>query len=364
MKINGRMKFHTLIMREMQEYRGSLILTPIILGGALILFMLIAVLFAGRLALIGQGALGVLGGEDGRSINFEVTIDDDSSGGQELYIDRVSPEQSGLPGQELIVSEAPVAVPEEDWNFSQEWRFSAPTPERRADGDDVEGDSLNPVLGGFHALFCLIMFLVTINYLLGCLYTDRKDRSILFWKSMPVAERDEVLAKLMVACLVVPIIYLGASLITQILETFIAMLLVWRMDGSATELVLSKVQFVPLVIDQLGGMAVWVLWTLPVYAWCMLSSAASKRSPFLLAVGIPLGLILAEQLLLGSQRIAFAISNHLPHKVDGSDVDSLGLYDFGPVWSQLDYLGMAFGFVFAAVFLAGAVWLRKHRFET
>ncbi len=364
MEINKRMKFHTLIMRELQEYRGSLVMTPIYFGGALILVMLIAVLFAGRLAVIGQGALGVLVGEDARSINFEITIDEDSSGGQELYIDRIDPDESGLPAQELTIIESPAEVPEEAWNFNQEWSFSAPSPESRGDADDVEGDSLNPVLGGFHNVFCLIMFLVTINYLLGCLYTDRKDRSILFWKSMPVSETEEVLAKLAVASLVVPTIYLGVSLITQILETYIAMVLVWRMDGSATELVLSRVQFVPLIIDQLSGMVVWVLFTVPAYAWFMLSSAAAKRSPFLLAVAIPIGLVLAERLLFGSTYVLSTIGNHLPHKIDGDDASSLGLYDFGPVWSRLDYLGMVLGFAVAAMFLAGAVWLRRHRFET
>ncbi|MDJ0877732.1 MAG: hypothetical protein QNI86_03920 [Halieaceae bacterium] len=364
MEINNRIKFHTMIMRELQEYRGSLLITPVAFGGALIVIMLVAVIFAGRLAVIGEGALGILMGDEGRSINFEVTIDEDSSGGQELYIDRVKPDTSTLPSQELTVVVTPLEVPEDTWNFSQEWSFSAPSPEPRGEGDDIEGDSLNPVLGGFHNVFCLIMFLVTINYLLGCLYTDRKDRSILFWKSMPVSEWQEVLAKLAVASVVVPIIYLGVSLITQILETYIAMVLVWRMDGSGTELVLSRVQFIPLIIDQMGGMVVWVLFTLPAYAWFMLASATAKRSPFLLAIAIPIGLVLGERLLFGTQYVLASIANHLPHKIDGDDVNSLGLYDFGPVWSQLDYLGMVFGFVFAGAFLAGAVWLRKHRFET
>ncbi len=363
MELSNGMKFHTLIMREMQEYRGSLVLTPIVFGGAVIVVMLLAVLFAGRLAVIGEGAFDMLSGGEGRSINLELTIDEDSSGSQELYVDRVKPDESTLPPQDLTVAPAGEVLPEDAWNFSKEWSFSAPTPEPRAE-DDLEGESLNPVLGGFHTVFCLIMLVVTVNYLLGCLYTDRKDRSILFWKSMPVSEWQEVAAKLVVASLVVPAIYLAISLLTQILETYIAMLLVWRMDGSPTQLVLSRVQFVPLIIDQLGGMIVWILWTLPAYAWFMLASAAAKRSPFLLAIAIPIGLVIAERLLLGSEYVLMAIGNHVPHKIDGDDANSLGLYDFGPVWSQLDYLSMVLGFAAAGLFLAGAVWLRRYRFET
>ncbi len=135
------------------------------------------------------------------------------------------------------------------------------------------------------------------------------------------------------------------------------------MDGSATELVFARVEFVPLIINQVGGMLVWVLWSLPVYAWFMLVSAAAKRSPFLLGIGIPIGIVIAEQLLFGTEYFLFAASNHLPHMVDSDDAASMGIYRVGPVWSELDYIGMVLGAAVAAVFLSGAVWLRKHRFE-
>ena len=82
------------------------------------------------------------------------------------------------------------------------------------------------------------------------------------------------------------------------------------------------------------------------------------------AIAIPIGLVLAEEILIGTHFVLSAIGSHLPHMVDGDDSQSMGIYVYGPVWSQLDYLGMVMGVVFAALALSGAVWLRRYRFET
>lgn len=364
MEVTQRMKIQTLITRELQEYRNSLMVTPAVIGAGLLLLMLLGVLFAGRLAMLGDGVMHVIQGEGSGSVNWEITIDDDGTGQQELMVDRIEDVDQTLPSQDLIVKDAPEDLPEEAWTFSREWNFSAPKREKSAKGGFGKDESLNPIFNGLHNLFMLVLFLVTINYLLGCLYSDRKDKSILFWKSLPVSEWQEVLSKLAVAVIAAPLVFLAVSIVTQVFQVFLAMMLVWRMDGSATELVLGRVQFVPLIMNQLGAMLVWALWTLPVYAWFMLASAAAKRSPFLLAVSIPIGIVIAEKLLFGTGYFIHAVGNHLPHVVDDSDANSMGLYRVGPVWSELDYVGMVIGAGVAAVFLAGAVWLRRHRFET
>ena len=73
--------------------------------------------------------------------------------------------------------------------------------------------------------------------------------------------------------------------------------------------------------------------------------------------------MIAERILFGTAIIGGVIGNHLPHIIDGDDANSLGFYKYGPVWSGLDYVGMVLGIVTAALFLTGAVWLRRHRFE-
>ena len=365
MALSTQIKIHTLIMREFQEYRNSLVITPLVVGGLLVAAMLISVLFANRIAIIGDGLMGVLSGEEAQGISLQIQVD--GEGDTTIINDEVTGGSGDAePLQQLVIRTAPEELPEETWNFSQEWKFTPPHRENRhPQGDHThELDSLNPILMGVNNLFIFIMFLVSVNYLLGCLYTDRKDRSILFWKSMPVSEVQEVLSKLTVALILVPLVFLAASMATQVLTALAAMLLVWRMDGAPMEFVLGNIQFGSLIMNQVGGSIVWALWMVPTYAWFMLASAASKRSPFLLAFAIPIGLAVAEEIIIGTHYILGTVGNHVPHLIDGNDSQSLGLYVYGPVWSQLDYVGMVMGFGFGAAALAGAVWMRRYRFET
>ena len=369
MELNSRIRIFTLLNRELQEYRTSLLVTPLVIGGALVVMMLVSVIFANRIALLGNGVMSVLSGEEADGIKLQIQIDKEGDTHiieEEVSREVLDPAGDTAPPQQLVIKEAPGAGDEETWNFSQEWTFKPPhrEGERHAGSHDHEIDSLNPVLMGLNNLFMFIMFLVSINYLLGSLYSDRKDRSILFFKSMPVSEWQEVLCKLAVALLIVPVVFLAASMITQMLSMLLAMLLVWRMDGAPVEIVWSNIQLGSLLANQVGGIIVWALFIVPTYAWSMLSSAAAKRSPFLLAIAIPIALVFAEEILIGSHFVLSAIGGHTPHMIDGDDSQSLGLYVHGPVWSQLNYLSMLLGFVFAGLALYGAVWLRRYRFET
>ena len=368
MALSNRIRLFTLLNRELQEYRTSLVLTPLVVGAALVVLMLVSVVFANRIAVLGDGLLGILAGEEAQGINLQIQVDNEGKTHilhEEASTEVTEPTAAAEPLQQLVIKDAPGELPDADWNFSQEWTFSPPHRQNQpsSGSHDHVLDSLNPVFMGLHNLFMFLMFLVTVNYLLGSLYTDRKDRSILFWKSMPVSEWHEVLCKLGVGSLIVPVVFVAASMVTQVLTIALAMLLVWRMDGAPVEMVLNNVQFVSLLGNQIGAAVVWSLWTVPAYAWFLLASSAAKRSPFLLAFAVPVGLVIAEEILFGTAYIIGSMSNHLPHLIDGDDARSMGLYVYGPVWSSLDYVGMLLGFGFAAAALAGAVWLRRYRFE-
>ena len=213
-----------------------------------------------------------------------------------------------------------------------------------------------------HCLFLGLLLLVSINYLLGSLHADRRDRSVLFWKSMPVSEWQEIATKMATVSLIIPGIYIAVSILTQLAYVMLAMLLVWRMDMSPGEVVLNNINFTSLLLGQLGGWLVWVLWTAPFYAWLLLSSAAARRSPLMFALAIPIGLLIVTEVFLGTEFLSNAIGHHIPEWVE-QDSGSMGFYLYGPNWPALDYLGMLLGLLVAAAMMTGAVWLRKHRFE-
>ena len=356
MSITPSSKLFSLVQREFQEYRTSLLITPAVVGGLMILAMFISVLFANRLAFIGEGAIEVLMADpDESGLHLTISIDDDEEiviGDQGEVVDE--------PQTYTVVEET--EVNEEEWNFSGEWTFRAPRRNAAPDGHDHDGQPMNTAMNILHSLFLIILFFVSVNYMLGCLYQDRKDRSILFWKSMPVSEWHEVASKFIVASLLAPLAFLAASIITQLATLSLAMLLLWRLDTDASAMVLGNVDFIALFSNQMGAYFIWALWTAPVYAWFLMCSALAKRSPFMIAFGVPIAIMFVEGVFIGTQKFMIAVSHHVPSMRE-SDSESMGFYVYGPVWSSLDWLGMVLGLAIAAVFTVAAVWLRKHRFE-
>ena len=78
-----------------------------------------------------------------------------------------------------------------------------------------------PVLFAFGITFVLVMSIHSTWYLLDCLYAERRDRSILFWKSMPLSDTETVLSKLATALLVIPLVYFAVADLTTLLIAFI-----------------------------------------------------------------------------------------------------------------------------------------------
>lgn len=347
-----RQKIFALLRREIQEYRNSFVATPLLVAALLLVFMLASVLFADRITVVGDSIIDVLAHqESGNGLNITISIDDEQH------------------NNDYVITEEPLSTEEEleDWNFSREWTFNPQRREKAAEeagaAPQSDSQSLNPVLNVLHFLFLLLLLVTTVNYLLGTFHQDRRDRSIFFWKSMPVSEWQEVAAKMSTACLVAPAIYLAVSVLTQLFSTLLAAFLVWRMDKSPTQVVWDNIDFVSLFGGQLSGLLIWMLWSLPFYAWLLLSSSAARRSPLLLAAGIPLALIVVEQFFIGSDYLSTAFGHHIPNP-GNDDSRALGFYLYQPNIATLDYVGMLLGFIVAGMFLFFAVWFRKNRFES
>jgi hypothetical protein len=352
----------TLLEREMLEYRNSLFWTPIVVALSLTAVAFFSVVVADRITAMGDAILEVIMEEESASgMNITLNINENDDGESELVVTRETAPQK-----------------EDDWEFNKEWRFNPQTDTEALEqaeldalnsGDVAEretgpGNHLNPALHMVHSIMLLVLMLVSVNYLLSTLYTDRKDRSVLFWKSLPVSEWEEVLAKMATALIVVPAIFIGISLLTQLAYVLLAMLLVTRMDQDAFDVVLGNVDLTMLLSDQLAGWLLTVLWVAPAAAWLLLASAAAKRSPFMLAFVPVAALGILEELFLGSEMISDAVRNHIPHHFDNDGVvHAVGFYFGGPNWSQIEWSSLLAGLALTPVLLWCAVWLRRYRFE-
>ena len=355
MALSVKARIFTLVQRELQEYKLSMVITPLAIAGVLTVLMLGSVLLANRITAMGDTFMDLILSDSNIgpviTINIEDSVDD-----------LVDPPAPPSPMSIEVVPDAPGQNVEDDWNFYREWRFE---PDKRKDRavefESEEVGSLNPVLNVIHGFMLLVLIIVSVNYLLGCLFNDRKDRSILFWRSMPVSEWEEVLVRLGVALLVAPAIYIAASLLAQMIFVLLAMLMVWRMDMDAFDTILENIRFGDLILQQVGGWLLTALWVAPVYAYLMLASAWAKRSPFLAAIAPVLALVFIEGLALGTDYVGAAIKNHVPHYIGGESV--VGFYFDNAFWAQIDYVSLFSGLVFAAVIVVAAVYLRRYRFE-
>ena len=347
-------RIFSLLQREVQESKNSLVWTPLGIAVGLILIMLVSVLLANRLSVFGGTMMNVLL-EEGAVSGANITID----------INDMELNAGGKKSTQYTIEHGEEPVNEEDWDFSKEWNFDPGHGEelqgKLQEELDERAENLNPILNIVHNFMLIVLFMVSITYLLASLYSDRKDRSILFWRSMPVSEWEEVLSKLGIALVVAPAIFMAASVLIQLAYVLIAMLLVWRMDMDPFGLILQNIEFGALLFNQLAGWLLTAFLIVPLYAWLLLASAAAKRSPFFLAIAPVIVLVVVEKVFLGSEFIGTAIDNHIPHYTDNAG--SVGFYLYGPDWSSINYISMFLGLVFAAAALTGAVYLRRYRFE-
>jgi ABC-2 type transport system permease protein len=212
--------------------------------------------------------------------------------------------------------------------------------------------------------------IVAVFYCLGALHNERRDRSILFWKSLPVSDLTAVLAKAIVPLVVLPVVTIAIVCALHLFMLLIgtATLLAHGMNPTSFW---TGVPWFQVEMTLLYMLVALSLWYAPIYAWLLLVSAWAKRAPFLWAVLPPLALCLLE-------RIAFDTSNLgelLSYRLHGGfseafDVSSshVGHADWHlPRIDLTQFLstpGLWAGLVFAGGFLAAAVWMRRYREPT
>lgn len=345
----------TLVQRELQEYRVSMLITPLAIAAVLSAIMLVSVVLAGRFAAMSGDLFDVLVSADqGGMPVITINLDDEP-----LVPEPPLPPEPAVDRVVEFIAEDPNS--QDDWNFSREWRFEPGGGDDTVEWEVEEVGSLNPALGVVHGFMLIVLIIVSINYLAGSLFNDRKDRTILFWKSMPVSEWEEVLVRLGMALVVAPAIYIAVALLLQVVMVLLGMLLVVQMDKEPFEAVLGNVEFGALLQQQIGGWLLTALWVAPLYAYIMLASAFAKRSPFLMAVTPVVALVILEYLVFGTDYVSTAVFNHLPHYIGGES--AVGFYFDVGFWSQVDFLSLLLGLLFAAAAVTTAVYLRRYRFE-
>ena len=212
-------------------------------------------------------------------------------------------------------------------------------------------------------------FIVGVFYCLDALHGERRDRSILFWKSLPVSDLTAVLAKASIPLLVLPLVTFAIIVATQTIMLLIStiVLLPSGLAGTTWRIL----PYVQMSVILFYGLVTLVLWQAPLFGWLLLVSGWARRATFLWAVLPWLAVCAVERMafntryfaamlgrrITGNFQDAFVVVSH-PKGAHVPMVDRL---------TQLDPLkflsspGLWIGLVIAAAFLIAAIRLRRYR---
>ena len=226
-------------------------------------------------------------------------------------------------------------------------------------------------------LFNPMMQIVVFFYLLDSLYAERRDRSILFWRSMPVSDMRTVLSKLVTALFAVTAITFVATIAFELILLVLELIMGGVLGVHLWVVLEHPLTFLESWVILAYGLLAQALWYLPYYGWVILASSWAKKTPFLWAVLTPLGVMFAELWVFHTHYIAKLVFGHnvrwlpqafnfdpdvkprinemLTMSYDLVTAESVGRFLASPeLWA---------GLVLAAGCIAGAVWLRRNRSE-
>jgi len=222
-------------------------------------------------------------------------------------------------------------------------------------------------LAGLMIMFTV--FIVGIFYCLDALHGERRDRSILFWKSLPVSDLTTVLSKVFIPLAILPVITFVIVIATQFIMLLISTVVLLPSGLAGTTWALLSWPRLWLIL--LYGLITSALWEAPVFAWLLLVSSWAKRATFLWAVLPWLAISAIEKLAFDTAFFTHMLVNRLtggfeqgfvvvtyPKGEHAPIVDRLAQFD------PLKFLtnpGVWIGLVVAALFLAAAIRMRRYQ---
>ena len=210
-----------------------------------------------------------------------------------------------------------------------------------------------------------VIMIVGAFYCLDALYGERRDRSILFWKSMPVSDVTTVLAKFAVPLLVLPLVAFG---LTFVVHAFMLLLSVAVLSGNGIDVATywNQLGFFRMEVLLLYHLfTVHSIWPAPIFAYLLMVSAWARRAPILWATLPIVAVYTVEKLAFNTTYFV----SFLAGRITGSGTEAIVAPGTMPMNPMTHLTPMSYiltpelwgGLAVAAAFLAGAVYLRRKR---
>lgn len=151
------------------------------------------------------------------------------------------------------------------------------------------GAGIDTMLLTVAAQIGMVVGIVVFFYCLACLYDERRDRSVLFWKSLPVSDRDTVLAKAVSALFVAPLIGAAAGIATGLGMLLVLGVFFATQGANVFGLLFGAASPLKVAAMLVALVPLHAVWALPTVGWLMLCSAWARSKPFLWAIALPVG---------------------------------------------------------------------------
>jgi ABC-2 type transport system permease protein len=166
-------------------------------------------------------------------------------------------------------------------------------------GDRVYSEVISGIVYANTALLYITFFIVILAYAHSCLFDDRKNRDILFWRSMPVSETTNVLVKIGFFLLYFPVFILILNIVVA-LFTLICATVCFAIKGVSISYLLTSIMHsdgLYTVIRVFGLGILDMLLLMPVIGFILLASAYAKKSPFITTSLVPAVLIVMDRVV-------------------------------------------------------------------
>ena len=239
---------------------------------------------------------------------------------------------------------------------------------------------LTGTLTGLSFIFVIAMWIMIVFYSLDSLYAERKNKSILFWRSLPVTDAETVVSKLLVAALVVPLFTFAVVVVTHLVSLILGSIWLNFEGGSPGLFIWQSINLFDLWTALLIFIMAVPVWLSPFIGWFLFVSAWTKRSPFLVA-SMPIIVVpLVERTVFGTTFLMQAIwerTGTMPlfgvsestfeffeledFALEADSISLLALIDLGKFLSSPS---MWAGLLVCGLFVTGAIYVRRFRDES
>jgi ABC-2 type transport system permease protein len=212
-------------------------------------------------------------------------------------------------------------------------------------------------------MLILTAFIVGLFYCLDALHGERRDRSILFWKSLPVSDLTTLLSKASIPLVVLPLLTFAIIVTAQFIMLLMSSAVLLTSGLASTTW--THVNLFQQSLILFYGLIALALWHAPIYGWALLISGWARRATFLWAVLPLLAIGIFEKITFNTSHFA----SMLKHRLIGFAAEAFSFNVHGGVNSLIQLTpgrflstpGLWIGLAFAAAFVAAAVRQRRYQ---